>query len=316
MKKEERIDILVPVYNAEIFIERCLNCLINQTYKNTRIVIVDDGSTDNSANIIKNYANLHTNIEFFAKNNEKSISKTRNFLLTKIESKYFTFFDIDDYAEPTYIEELYHAIKYNNADMSLCDKFWHKENKKLNIKKINEDRNSINFLNKQEAIAEMLSSNMYNGTVYAKLMKSSLLKNANFDPEIHYGEDLDFCFKIMQNCNKFVYLNKKLYHYIIRKNSIVNSKFKIQKVTCVDCYQNIINKVTDNEELSICAKSMQGLIAIEILYYTWRDKYKDKNLKRRLKSIIKNSIPYIRKNKRLSKLLRCTPLVWRLTKIM
>jgi hypothetical protein len=61
---------------------------------------------------------------------------------------------------------------------------------------------------------------------------------------------------------------------------------------------------------------MQGLIAIEILYYTWRDKYKDKALKKRLKILIKNSIPYIKKNKRLSKLLKCTPLVWRLTKIM
>lgn len=316
MKNEERIDVLVPVYNAETYVERCLNCLLNQTYKNIRIVIVDDGSTDNSANIIKKYANLYQNISFFAKNNEKSISKTRNFLLSKIESKYFTFFDVDDYAEPTYIEELFYALKYNNADMSLCDKFWHKENKKINPVKINKDRNTLMFLNKQEAIAEMLSSNLYNGTVYAKMMKTSLLNKADFDPNIHYGEDLDFCFKIMQNCNKYVLLNKKLYHYIIRKNSIVNSKFKVQKVTCVDCYQNIIDKVSDNEELYICAKSMQGLIAIEILYYTWRDKYKDKELKSRLKKIIKESIPYIKKNKRLSKLLRCTPLVWRLTKIM
>ena len=300
MEERPTIDVLVPMYNAEAFVDRCLSCLVSQSYKNLRIVVVKK----------------HKNIELFVKKNEKSISKTRNFLLTKITSPLFTFFDIDDYAEPTYIEELYNILSSYNADMSLCDKLRHKENKKVNLKKFNQDKNTLTFLNKQEALAEMLSSNLYNGTVYAKLMKTDTIHDARFDENIHYGEDLDFCFKIMQNCERFVLTNKKLYHYIIRKNSIVTCKFKLSKVTCVDCYENIINKVKDNEELYICAKSMQGLIAIEILYYTWRDKYKDKALKTRLKSIIASSIPYIKKNKRLSKLLQKTPLVWKLTKLM
>ena len=162
----------------------------------------------------------------------------------------------------------------------------------------------------------MLSSNLFNGTVYCKLFKTSTLKNADFDPNIHYGEDLDFCFKIMQNCNKFVFTPKQFYHYIIRKGSIVTSKFNTKKLTCLDCYNKIIDQVKDNQELFICAKSMQGLIAIELLYYTWRDKHKDKQLKKELKNTIKNSIPFIKQNKRLSKLLKCTPAVWRLTKIM
>ena len=148
------------------------------------------------------------------------------------------------------------------------------------------------------------------------MFKTKTLKGADFDTNIHYGEDLDFCFKIMQNCNSFVLTPKKLYHYIIRKGSIVTSKFKTTKLTCIDCYDNIINKVKDNQELYIAAKSMQGLIAIEILYYTWRDKFKNKQIKTKIKTMIKESIPNIKKNKRLSKLLKLTPLVWRLTKIM
>lgn len=311
----EKIDVLIPMYNAEVFVERCLCSLLNQTYKDLRIVVVDDGSQDNSAKIVEKYIKSHPNIELFAKNNEGSISKTRNFLLSKIKSDYFTFFDIDDYAEPNYIEEMYNSLIAYDADMSLCGKIRHKENKKFDSKKLNSNSKLI-FMNKQEAIAEMLSSNLFNGTVYCKLMKTSTLKNADFDSSIHYGEDLDFCFKIFQNCDKFVLSTKKLYHYIIRKNSIVTSKFKPSKVTCVDCYDKIIEKVKSNQELFICAKSMQGLIAIEILYYTWRDKYKDKQLKNRLKSIIRESIPYIKQNKRLSKLLQKTPSVWWLTKIM
>ena len=313
---ETFIDILIPIYNGEKYIAKCLDSLLSQTYKNLNIIIADDGSTDSSAKIIKDYQKKYTNIELYQKQNEKSISKTRNFLLSKIKSPLFTFFDSDDYAEPTYIEELYNLMITYNADMSICGKSRHSEFKEVDLSDFNKKQDKLYFMNKQECLAEMLSSNLFNGTVYAKLMKTVHLKNADFNESIHYGEDHDFCFKIMQNCNSFVYTPKKLYHYIIRKNSIVMSKFKVSKVTCVDCYDNIIEKVKDNNELLVCAKSMQGLIAIEILYYTWRDKYKDKVLKKRLKNIIEKSIPYIKKNKRLSRLLKCTPLVWRLTKIM
>lgn len=310
------IDVLIPVYNGEKYIEKCLKSLLNQTYKNLRIVVADDGSTDNTKNIIKTIQKTAQNIELITKKNEGSISKTRNFLLDKIKSEYFTFFDSDDYAEPTYIEELFTLLTSYAADISLCGKSRHNENKSVNLEKFNKKQSKIYFMNKQECIAEMLSSNLFNGTVYSKMFRTKTLNNADFDENIHYGEDLDFCFKIMQNCNKFVFTKKKLYHYIIRKNSIVTSKFNTKKLTCLNCYDNIINKVKDNTELFVAAKSMQGLIAIELLYYTWRDKFKDKQTKSNLKNLIKQSIPYIKKNKRLSKLLKCTPLVWRLTKIM
>lgn len=310
------IDVLIPVYNGEKYIQKCLESLLSQTYKNLRIVIANDGSTDGTVKIIENIQKNNSNIELYTKKNESSISKTRNFLLTKIKSELFTFFDSDDYAEPTYIETLYNLLETYDADMSLCGKSRHNENKQVNLSKKNKKLNKIFFFNKQEVLAEMLSSNLFNGTVYCKLFKTSTLQNADFDPEIHYGEDLNFCFKIMQNCNKFVFTPKQLYHYIIRKGSIVTSKFNTKKLTCLDCYDKIIKEVKDNQELYTCAKSMQGLIAIELLYYTWRDKHKDKSLKKQLKSTIKNSIPFIKQNKRLSKLLKCTPAVWRLTKIM
>lgn len=316
MKTNETIDILIPAYNAEKYIELCLDSLLNQTYNNVRIVVAEDGSKDGSLALLQEYAKKYKNVEVYPKQNEANISKTRNFLLTKIKSKYFTFFDIDDYAEPTYIETLYTTLTSYNADISICGRVRHYENKAPNITKILESDQPIMFFNKQEALAELISSNLFNGSACAKLYRSKFLTNVDFDPNIHYGEDLDFCFKIMNNCERFVYSPKPLYHYIIRKNSLVTSKFNLKKVTCVDCYQKIIDQVADNKELLTCAKSMQGLIAIEILYYTWRDKYKDKTLKKRLKSIIKESIPHIKKNKRLTKLYRCTPAVWWLTKFM
>lgn len=311
----ETIDILIPVYNCEKYIEKCLDSLLCQTYNNLRIILVDDGSTDKSANLIKTYLKKHKNIEFYQKNNENSIPKTRNFLLTKIKSKYFTFFDSDDWAEKNYIESLYYALVYLNADMSLCGKVRHKENKYFSEKKLNQKSKTI-LMNKQEALAEMLSSNLYNGTLYCKLFKTELLNNIKFDENIHYGEDLDFCFAFMKNCNSFALVTNKLYHYIVRNGSFVTSKFNTKKLTCIDCYNKIISDVKDNEELLLCAKSMQGLIAIELLYYTFRDRYKNKEIKKSLKQMIKESIPLIRKNKRLCTINKQAPLVWWLTKFM
>lgn len=316
MNTNETIDVLIPVYNAEKYIGKCLDSILNQTYKNLRIVIADDGSNDKTAKILQNYQKTYNNIEVYHKKNEKNISLTRNFLLSHITSKYFSFFDADDYAEPTYFEELFKILTCYDADVSLCGKCRHNEKKIINLKNYNKKHNRILFMNKQECLAEMISSKLFNGTVYAKLMKTSLIQDNKFDKNIHYGEDLDFCFKVMQNAKSFVMTEQKLYHYIIRKNSIVTSKFKTQKLTCIDCYDKIIKAVKYNEELYICARSMQGLIAIELLYYTWRDRFKDKQIKNNLKNIIKKSIPYIKKNKRLLTINKGAPYVWWIIKLM
>ena len=246
---------------------------------------------------------------------DKGISKARNFLLEKITSKYFTFFDSDDYAEPTYLETMYNLMKTYNVDMALCGKIRHSEFKNVSVEKYNKNP-SILLMDQEEAIAEMLSYKLFEGTVYCKLFKTELLGDAKFDEKYFYGEDLDFCFKAMQNCKTFAFSTKKLYHYLLRKGSIVTSKFNEKKLTCIDCYDSIIEQVKDNPTLEICAKSMQGLVAVELLYYTFRDRFKDKPIKKRLKDLIKQNVPYIKLNKRLSKLYRSVRYIWWLSKVM
>ncbi len=316
MTKNKPIDVLIPAYNCEKYIEKCIGSLLLQTYDNINIIVANDGSTDGTTKILKRFKEKYQNVFVYSKPNEKSISKTRNFLLKKIKSEYFTFFDADDYAEPTYIEELMTLMQTFDADISMCGKLRHSEKKDVSLKKENTKPRTLYFLSQEEAIAEMLSSNLYNGTVYCKLFKTKNLKGATFDENIHYGEDLDFCYKVFKNASKFVLSNRKLYHYIIRKGSIVTSKFKPSKLTCLDCYDKIISDTQGNQTLTTCAKSMQGLIAVELLYYVFRDRHKDKALKKRLKSIIKQSVPFIKKNKRLSRLLKCSPNVLWLTKLM
>ena len=236
-------------------------------------------------------------------------------MLTKIKSDLFTFLDIDDYVEKEYIETLYNLLTNYGADVSMCARIRHSEKKEVNVKKL-KNNEKIYILDRKNALAEMLSSNLFYGTVTCKLFKTKFLNNIKFDKNIHYGEDLDFCFKFMNNCNKFAYTNRKLYHYIIQKNSIVTSKFNTKKLTLIDCYNNIIKVVKDDEELYKCARAMQGLITIELLYYVVRDKYKDKILKKRLKKIIRESMKFIKQNKRLSLIHKLSPIICPITQIL
>ena len=308
----ETIDILIPVYNCEKYLTTCITSLLNQTYKNINIIAVDDGSNDKSKEILKEFKAKNENVSIFYKENENNISKTRNFLLGKITSKYFTFFDADDYAEPTYIEKLYKNLKNFDADISICAKLRHKNKRKLKTSK----KNLLKIFNKEDAILEMVASKYFNGTVYCKHFKTTLLNDIKFNENIHYGEDLDFCYKIMQNASKIVYSNERLYHYIIRSGSIVTSKFNTNKLTCLDSYQNIIDNSKENKLINIHAKAMQGLLATELLYYVWRDKFKSKNVKKILKNNIKYNITYIKKAKHLPLILKLSPLVLWLAKFM
>ncbi len=312
MKNNDTIDILIPTFNCNQYLEKCLNSLLSQTYKNTNIIILDDGSTDASHETLLKFAKKNKNISVYFKKNENNISKARNFLLSKIQNKLFTFFDADDYAENDYFETLYNNLTNFDADISVCKKVRHKENKNLKLN----NKEKLFFMSKNEATLEMLSSKHFCGTVYCKLFKTSLLQDIKFDESIHYGEDLDFCYKIFKNANKIVFSNKVLYHYIIRENSIVTKKFNESKLTCINCYENIINDNNLTSSLFSAAKSMQGLIATELLFYICRDKFKNKAIKKQLKNIISKSVPYILKNKNLPTLFKLSPLVLWVTKFM
>ena len=113
--EKETIDVLVPVYNSAPYLEKCLTSILTQTYKNIRVVIVDDASTDGSGEIIKKLQDKFSNIEYYVRVGDKGISKARNFLLEKIISKYFTFFDSDDYVAPDAIECAYKLAQAESA---------------------------------------------------------------------------------------------------------------------------------------------------------------------------------------------------------
>ena len=118
-----KVSIIVPVYNVEKYLKRCIDSLINQTLKDIEIIVVDDGSTDNSGQIIKKYQEKNSNIKYYKKENG-GLSDARNYGMKYAQSEYIAFLDSDDFVDKTMYEKMYNKAIEDNADYVECDFYW------------------------------------------------------------------------------------------------------------------------------------------------------------------------------------------------
>ena len=203
------ISIVVPIYNAEAYLNKCIDSLINQTKKNIEIILVNDGSTDKSEEIIKSYKDKR--IKYY-KNKNKGIGYTRNFGIDKSNSKYIMFLDSDDYLDVNACEKLFNKIEKDSSDVVVSDFIiTHNGTEKKEVindfKKTNLDKNSSIILN--------INLSPWNKIYSSKLIKDN---NIRFPEDIKY-EDVLFVLECLDKANNISKLNKALNYYIVRDNS-------------------------------------------------------------------------------------------------
>ena len=229
MKKPD-ISIIIPAYNAEKYIEKCIESLLTQTKKELEIIIVNDGSKDNTEDIIKKYDDKR--IVYF-KNKNQGIGKTRNFGIKKSTGKYLMFVDSDDYLEKDACELLYNKAEKDDLDLVICDFYREYDNKLIEEKII--DFKNTSLKDKPEILYKV------NLSPWNKLYKSEMIKNNNiyFDEEFKY-EDTPFVFIALDKAKKIGKVNKCLNHYIVHENS----ETTIRDEKCFDIFE-IINIVRD-----------------------------------------------------------------------
>lgn len=204
-----KISVIVPVYNVEKYLDNCLNSLANQTLKDIEIIIVNDGSTDNSQKIIDKYVKKFSNFKSFVKENG-GVSKARNYGKEKATGDYIAFLDSDDFIEPNMYELLYNKAKQGDFDIVFCDTLAVFDDKKqyisCNVK-------SDNVSNKQ------LMIDAY-AVIWNKIYKRELLKDINFKEGINYCEDVEFLYLIYSRTKKIGVINKPLHNYLQRPGSL------------------------------------------------------------------------------------------------
>ncbi len=238
-----KVSVIVPVYNVEKYISKCLNSLVNQTLDDIEIIVVNDGSTDNSDKIIREYKKKYKNIIYAVKENG-GLSDARNFGMVYATGEYIAFLDSDDFVDKTIYQKMYEKAKQTNSDYVECDFYWsypiknvNEKYKKINIKSIcnknsnsNQIKNSLTeklkFKNRIDIGIRYLNKSemMTYGRVVAwnKLIKREIIKD-KFPKGLHY-EDVEFFYKLLPNIKKFAFIEEPLIYYVQRENSLVNKQ--------------------------------------------------------------------------------------------
>lgn len=259
------ISIIVPVYNAEKYLKKCLDSLVNQTKKELEFILINDGSTDKSEEIIKTYKDKR--IKYF-KNKNQGIGKTRNFGIEKSSGKYLMFLDSDDYFSNDACEILYKEAEKEKADLIVFD-YYRVEKGNLNEVKIE----SFNATNIKDDPNLLLKVNL---GPCNKIYKTDLIKNngIKFEESLKY-EDTLFVVKAIYNAQKIIKLNRFLHYYMIHEKS--ETTVRDERVFDILKIVDKIRKYLKNDK---SIKETVDKLTVQILTnYTIQQRYQsDKNI--------------------------------------
>lgn len=271
-----KISVIVPVYNVEKYLEQCLDSIVNQTLKETEIIVVDDGSTDKSKNIISNYEKEFSNIIVIYQEN-KGVSIARNNALKKTSGEYVFYMDSDDFLELNCLELLYKKAKNTKADIVI---YGHKEIYESNnyykesIVRLDIDEGR-NYSGKE--VGNMILNCKFLGVVWNKLFKrENLIINGLYFEENRYVQDWYPVFVEIFKSQKVCFLNKALYNYRVRNTSTTSKKTKKNIDDYYYAASNIIKYAINNnfESKYIIRFKIIAFNTIISRYYNLYPKYK------------------------------------------
>lgn len=230
----EKISIIVPVYNAELYVERCLESICNQTYKNIEILVIDDGSTDNSFKICKEFEKKDARVKLIHKDNE-GVSRTRNVALEQASGSYIMFVDSDDWIKENMCQLMLNSITDEESDVAICEyiHYIERENKEKKI-----EINDYGYREFKDIISD--DRTKAGGFSWNKMIRKDRI-NYNFDENIHNFENLLFLLRNSDAIKKFSIVHEALYVYNINENSTIHtSDFSLKKTSTLDGLNEIL----------------------------------------------------------------------------
>lgn len=233
------ISVIIPVYNVELYLEKCVDSLIEQTYKDIEILLINDGSTDNSYKICQKLKDRDDRIYVINIEKNRGVSYARNIGITMSKGKYLVFVDADDFLNKIMLEILLKNIEENKADISMCD--FKKVNDKFRNETIDEIEKSVIF-DKNDLLKNLTGTKSFQGFVWNKMYKKDIIdkNNIKFDENIDIYEDMLFNCEYIDKINKGSYVKNKLYYYIQRNSSAYNGDFNNKWYTIFKAHKKIL----------------------------------------------------------------------------
>lgn len=213
------ISIILPVYNVEAYLRRCVESLLAQTFTDFELLLVDDGSTDDSGKICDEYAKKDSRVRVFHKENG-GVASARQLGVDKAKGEYSIHADGDDWVEPGMLQKMYEAIKKEDADLLIADFFVDRDGKSYYADETRPSDNSIDVL------TDILTNKLF-GSLWNKLIRHSLYKqyNVRFIEKIDYCEDVLILVQMLQHNIKVRFLNEAFYHYDQSNQNSISRNF-------------------------------------------------------------------------------------------
>lgn len=259
-----RISVIIPVYNSERYLEKCLSSVIAQTYHDLEILCIDDGSTDNSSKILQMYAARDPRINVFSQKNS-GVSAARNRGLELATGEWISFVDSDDELELDMYEILISLAIEHNADIAHCGY------KRMCLDGTTKDVCGTGMLlvqNSAEASKCMLEGTYFSNSLWNKLYRRTLFDDVWFDPSLKINEDVLVNVQVFAKANKLAFIDVPKYHYFEREQSACNTTMELRKKQdCVEAAEKMLSLHRGGELESVCADRLMRTLIDLYRYY-------------------------------------------------
>lgn len=278
---EELISVIVPIYNAEKYLNICIQSIVDQTYRNLQIILVDDGSTDLSFEICDNWGEKDSRIKVLHQKNQGA-AMAKNQGLDLARGELITFVDSDDCIKKNMYDKLYKLMKNKQCDIVECN-YQSFENVILNEQDIIKEK--IEICNNIKAMEYLIDNSKIKPVVWNKLYKRSVINNTRF-PKGRYIDDEFWIYKVIDKANKVGIINDKLYFYRQHQDSIMGRKYNIRRLDAVDAMKERMLYIKKNKP-ELEDKAALSYIATTMYHYQCLDLYrneldKDKTFRKKI----------------------------------
>ena len=220
---EYSVQIVTPVYNSSKTLKKCLDSLLNQTFKAWQVILVDDASKDNSLEVIKEYALKDKRIKFIALEKNGGSSNARNQALKIIDAEYVAFLDSDDYWEPQMLERMINQAKEYDCDVVQCRFIYDFPGGRIFLPAGAFSKEQVLEGKKLRKVYRRMMTGINMNHVCMKLIRAELIKGLSFDTSLSTAEDLELCVRLFAKVKKYSFITDVMYHYCRYETSLTGS---------------------------------------------------------------------------------------------
>ncbi len=282
------VSVIIPIYNAEKYIGRCLDSLLIQDYENIEIIKKNDGATNNNEDHVKHYGIGDSRIKYLFKNNT-GVSGARNLALENARGDYITFVDADDYVERDYISTMLEAITESNSQICAC----------LRIDHYDSGLQSDSFF-QDSGIKEVIMiddfsffNDIYPMRVTGVFFSKDVLEGLRFDRNLFIGEDTVFLATALHKTDKLILLHRNLYHYIIYDETSAHGLHNKRKLTEYISWQRVIRLFKDVPNVYISCRAKYADRCLKLIRKYWFNMGVSKTLYKRMVKEYRKNFKYI-----------------------